>query len=135
MITAVFLGYSVGDYYHAAFAHDNGDLFTAWAPTARNPGLGVFLFLHKGAPLNVTIVNVLTYILEAGGNIICPIVMDASTDMETYTQWYQTVSDEFGIITNQEFSTHFGEPEFNEPQFLEYEYLQETENTYRGIFL
>ena len=134
VITAVFMGYSVGDYYHAAFTHDNGDLFTAWAPTARNPGLGVFLFQHIGDPVEVTIVNVLTCIWEAGGNILCPTVMDASTKVETYSQWYERASEAFGITTNQEFSEHFGEPEFNEPLFLEYEYLLETGASYRDIF-
>ena len=79
VITAVFMGYSVGDYYHPAFTCDNGDPISAWAPVASNPGLGVFLFQHIGDPVEVTIVNVLMYIPEAGGNMLCPTVMDAST--------------------------------------------------------
>ncbi|MCK5035714.1 MAG: hypothetical protein KAS73_07475 [Candidatus Sabulitectum sp.] len=135
VVTACFMGYSLGDYYHAAFTHDNGDLFTVWAPTARNPGLGVFLFQHIGDPVEVTIVNVLTYVWEAGDNIMCPTVMDASTQVETYSQWYERTSEEFGITTNQEFSEYFGEPEFNEPSFIEYEYLQESGASYRQVLL
>jgi len=135
VVTACFMGYSLGDYYHAAFTHDNGDIFTAWAPTARNPGLGVFLFQHRGDPVEVTIVNVLTYVWEVGDNIMCPTVMDASTLMETYSQWYERISEEFGITTNQEFSEHFGEPEFNEPPFMEHEYLQESEACYNQVLL
>ncbi len=134
VITAIFMGYSLGDYYHAAFTHDNGDLFTAWAPTSRNPGLGVFLFQHRGDPVKVTIVNVLTYVREAG-EIICPTVMDARTNQETYHQWYDRTSEEFGITTNQEFSEHFGEPEFNEPPFIEYEYLLRSGASYRQVLL
>ncbi|MEA3266697.1 MAG: hypothetical protein U9P42_07120 [Candidatus Fermentibacteria bacterium] len=135
VVTACFMGYSLGDYYHAAFTWENGDLFTAWAPTARNPGLGVFLFQHRGDIVEVTIVNVLTYVWEAGDSIMCPTVMDASTPLETYSQWYERISEEFGITTNQEFSEHFGEPEFNEPLFIEYEYLQESEASYRQLLL
>lgn len=135
VITAVFMGYSVGDYYHAAFTHDNGDLFTAGAPTARNPGLGVFLFQHRGEPVEVTIVNVLTYIWEVGGNCMCPTVMDASTQVETYSQWYARTSEEFGITTNQEFSEHFGEPEFIVPPFIEHEYLMQSGACCRQVLL
>lgn len=134
VITAVFMGYSLGDYYHPAFTLDNGDLFSVWAPAARNAGLGVFLFQHIGEPVEVTIVNVLIYIPEAGGNMLCPTVMDASTEVETYSQWYERISEEFGITTNQEFNMLFGEPELNVPPFIEYEYLQETGASVRDIF-
>lgn len=135
VVTARFMGYSLGDYYHAAFTCENGDLFTAWAPTFRNPGLGVFLFQHRGDIVEVTIVNVLTYVREAGDNIMCPTVMDAGTLVETYSQWYERTSEQFGITTNQEFSEHFGEPEFNEPPFIEYEYLLQSGASYRQVLL
>ncbi len=134
VITGVFMGYSLGDYYHAAFTHENGDLFTAWAPTARNPGLGGFLFQHRGELVEVTILNALTSVQEAG-EIICSTVMDARTEHETYYQCYERTSEEYGITTNQEFSLHFGEPEFNEPPFMEYEYLQESGACYRQVLL
>lgn len=125
VITGTFMGYSLGDYYHAAFIDGNGDLFSAWAPTARTPGLGIFLFQHKGEQVEVTIVNVLTYIREAG-DIICSFVMDARTDSETYQEWYALTSEEYGIFTESDFIEHYGSPELDEPTFLEYEYLQET---------
>lgn len=132
IIEATFMGYSLGDYYHAAFADENGDLFTAWAPTVRTPCLGVFLFQHRGEPVEVTIVNVLTYIPEAG-DIICPILMDAGVEQETYSQWYDRVSEELGIDTWQELNNHFGEPETTEAPFIEYEYLQETGASYSNV--
>ncbi|MCP4647607.1 MAG: hypothetical protein GY852_07715, partial [bacterium] len=115
---------------HAAFTDEKGNLFTAWAPTNRTPGLGIFLFLHRGEPLEVTIVNVLTYVPEAG-EIHCAFLMDAQSDEESYLQWYMRSSEEFGISTAQEFKDYFGDMEVNEPLFSEYEYLEETGASYK----
>lgn len=132
IIEGIFMGYSLGDYYHAVFTDENGDLFSAWAPTARTPGLGIFLFLYIGEPVEVTIVNVRTTIWEAG-DIICAFVMDARAGEETYQDWYGSVSEEYGIFTQFDFAEHFGTPELDGPPFVEYVYLEETGASYRNV--
>ncbi len=132
VIEGTFMGYSLGDYYHAAFTDENGNLFTAWAPTARTPGLSNYLFQHRGEVVKITVVNVLTNIPEAG-DIVCAFVMDARTDEDTYQGWYASVLGEFGISAQQEFDDHFGAAELEEPLFVEHEYLEETGGEYRNI--
>lgn len=133
IIEAIFMGYSLGDYFYAEFTDENGDLFTVDPPTDRTPGLGIFLFLHRGELVEVTVVNVLTFVPEAG-ECIFPMVMDAGTEQETYSQWYTRTIEELGISTAHELRTHFGFPETTEEPFLSNEYILETGAGYRHIF-
>ncbi len=131
IITATFLGYSLGDYFYAEFIDENGDIFTVAPPTDRTPGLGVFLFQHRGEPVEVTVVNVLTFIPEAG-ECIFPVVMDVGTEQESYSRWYERTAEELGMTEAHDLRNHFGNPETTEEFFLD-EYIQETGASYSNV--
>ncbi len=132
--TATFMGYSLGDYFYAEFTDENGDIFTVDPPTDRTPGLGIFLFLHRGESVEVTLVNVLTFIPEAG-ECIFPVVMDAGTEQESYSQWYERTVEELGVTEAHDLRNHFGNPETTEEPFLSNEYILETGSRYSSILL
>ena len=132
VITVTFMGYSLGDYFYAEFTDENGDLITVDPPPDTTPGLGVFLFQHRGELMEVTFVNVLSYIPEAGEGIF-PAVLNACVEQETYEDWYSRVSEELGLSTAHELRTCYGNPETTEEYFDSNDYITQTGANYRAI--
>lgn len=120
-IAGTFAGYSLGDYYHAVFLLEDGEMVTAWAPRASTPGLDVFLFQHRWNLVEALVVDIPSYLPETG-DVLLPTVIDAYSG-EAYTDWYSGVSAELGIETQQEFHDIFGDPAIEEELFDEWEYV------------
>lgn len=120
-ITGMFAGYSLGDYYHAVIIDDEGQMFTLWAPNPQTPGLDVFLFQHRGELVSVKAVERSVVLFEAGNQLIT-IAVDARTQEETYSQWFERISLEYGIETGADFHEVFGDPAVTEELVNELEY-------------
>ncbi len=121
-IVGVFAGYEMGDYYHAVFIDDEGNLQTAFSPGAATPGLDVFLFRYRGQRVLATAVNREFDLYEAGYQIV-PVVIDVWTPEERYTEWYREICTEYGIESSEEFHEQFGDPAVTEELFDVDEYL------------
>lgn len=124
-ITGVFAGYEMGDYYYAVFIDDEGLIQTAFPPGAATPGLDVFLFRHRGHKVTVTVVNRQFDLYEAGYQIV-PVVIDAWTPEDSYTEWYAEICREYGIESKAEFHEQFGDPAVTEELFDVDEYMNGT---------
>lgn len=131
VITAEFMGYTMGDYYYAVFADEEGNLFSASAPG--KVGLDIFLFQHRYESMEIIIVNVYSYIPEIGEAADFPQVMDASTPEESYIVWHQALTENEGLVTQEDFWDRFGDPTLTEDLFDDIEYRNETGAVYRSI--
>ena len=120
-VIGVFAGYSLGDYYHAVFLLEDGEMVTAWAPRSNLPGLDVFLFQHRWEVVEALVVDIPSYLPETG-DVLLPTVIDAYSAV-SYSEWYSSVSAEFGIETQQQFHEIFGDPAIEEELFNEWEYV------------
>jgi hypothetical protein len=118
----VFAGYEMGDYYYAVFIDDEGYLQTAFPPGGATPGLDVFLFRHRGQRITVTVAN-RQFDLYGAGYQIVPVVIDAWTAEENYTEWYAETCGEYGIDSIAEFHEVFGDPIETEELFDADEYM------------
>lgn len=131
VLTAKFMGYTLGDYYYAVFAYEDGNLFDASAPV--KAGLDVFLFQHRNESMEITVVNISAYIQEIGEATDFPTVVDASTSDESYVVWHQSLTEKEGLVTPEDFWDRFGDPKVTEDLFDDIEYMNETGATYRSI--
>ncbi len=113
-ITGVFAGYSMGDYYYAVFFSEDGMMETTFVPGVSTPGLDVFLFMHRWEEVTVLAENRQFDLYEAGYQIV-PVIVDARAGDENYMHWFDTVVEEMGIKTAEEFHEVFGDPVETEP--------------------
>jgi hypothetical protein len=121
-IAGIFVGYSLGDYYHAVFLDEEGYMITAYAPNGLTPGLDVFLFQHRGSRVVVKAVTREVELFEAGKQIIT-LVVDCWAPGETYSQWCGRMKLEHEIETQEEFTDLFGDPALTERLFDEMVYM------------
>lgn len=122
IVTGTFAGYSLGDYYHAVFLLENGEMVTFWAPGRNRPGLDVFMFLHRWELMDVKVINILTFLHETGRDELLPTVIDANAGGENWREWCDRISEELGVNTVEEFYDYFGDPSVEEELFNEWEY-------------
>ena len=121
IVTGIFAGYTLADYYHAVVLLPDGIMQFLWAPRADTPGLDVFLFEHRWELIDLTVENKPNDIREAGDPFL-PTIVDASGGGENYTEWYAEAAEELCLETQEDFSNHFGNPADTQELFDDWAY-------------
>jgi len=87
-----FVGFEVGDYYHAKIKKSDGEEVSFFF---NKPGIEYFLVLHKNEPLELTYQVVDTYIPEAGGMQTIERLTAVKAGKQTYAAWWKDIRTKF----------------------------------------
>jgi hypothetical protein len=86
-LLGTFIGFQVGDYYHAGFKPKGRT--TVWLFLPREPGFLYFLSFRKGRPIEVTYEVVESYIPGAGERQIVEKLVEAKSGRDIASVWWK----------------------------------------------